>query len=63
MSYLIYPMFIPESSDRVWLEYAYHKLHPVLQYLTTKLTEWIGENMQNELGFPDKQNSCQVYPS
>ena len=29
---------------------------PVLQYLPTKLPEWIGENMQDELGFPDKKD-------
>jgi hypothetical protein len=43
-------------ADRVWLEYAYRKHHPVLQYLPTKLAEWIGENMQDELGFPDKSD-------
>ncbi len=42
------------APDSVWLEYAYHKHHPVLQYLPTKLAEWIEENMQDELGFPDK---------
>ena len=44
------------APDSVWLEYAYRKHHPVLQYLPTKLAEWIGENMQDELGFPDKQD-------
>ena len=41
---------------QVWLEYAYHKHHhdPVLQWLPTKLAEWITNNMQDELGFPDK---------
>ena len=29
--------------------------HPLHQYLPTKLTEWIVENMQDELGFPDKK--------
>jgi hypothetical protein len=43
-------------ADRVWLEYAYRKHHPILQYLPTKLAEWIGENMQDELGFPDKKD-------
>ncbi len=28
--------------------------HPVLRWLPTKLAEWIGENLQDELGFPDK---------
>ena len=28
----------------------------MLQYLPTKLAEWIGENMQDELGFPDKKD-------
>jgi hypothetical protein len=40
----------------VWLEYAYSKHHPVLQYLPMKLAEWIGENMQEELGFPDRED-------
>ena len=44
------------APGRVWLESAYRKLHPVLQYLPTKLAEWIGENLQDELGFPDKQD-------
>ena len=30
--------------------------HPVLQFLPTKLAEWIGENMQDDLGFPDKKD-------
>ena len=45
-----------ERTDKVWLEYAFRKHHPVLQYLPTKLAEWIGENMQDELGFPDKKD-------
>jgi hypothetical protein len=28
--------------------------YPVLCWLPTKLAEWIGENLQNELGCPDK---------
>ena len=43
-------------TDCVWLEYAYRKHRPVLQYLPTELTDWIGENMQDELGFPDKEH-------
>jgi hypothetical protein len=42
------------APNSVWLEYTYRKHHPVLQYLPTKLAEWIGENMQDKLGFPDK---------
>ena len=37
-----------------WLEYVYRTAHPVLRLLPTKLAEWIGENLQDELGFPDK---------
>ena len=44
------------APDKVWLEYAYRKSHPALQFLPTKLAEWIGENMQDELGFPDKRD-------
>jgi hypothetical protein len=36
------------------LEYIYRTAHPVLRWLPTKLAEWIGENLQDELGFPDK---------
>jgi hypothetical protein len=36
-----------------WLEYVYRTAHPVLCWLPTKLAEWIGENLQDELGFPD----------
>ena len=43
--------------DSVWLEYAYHKHHPVLQYLPIKFAEWIGENMQDKLGFSDKRDT------
>ena len=37
-----------------WLEYVYRTGHPVLRWLPTKLAEWIGENLQEALGFPDK---------
>ena len=37
-----------------WLEYVYRTAHPTLRWLPTKLAEWIGENLQEELGFPDK---------
>ena len=42
------------TSPPEWLEYIYRSAHPVLRWLPTKLAEWIGENMQDELGFPDK---------
>ncbi len=37
-----------------WLEYVYRTAHPVLRWLPSKLAEWIGENLQDEMGFPDK---------
>jgi len=43
-----------EQPSQVWLQYAYRKHHPALQWLPTKLAEWIANNMQDELGFPDK---------
>ncbi len=43
----------PHSPPK-WLEYVYGTAHPVLRWLPTKLAEWIGENLQDELGFPDK---------
>ena len=44
----------PSSSSPDWLEYVYRTGHPVLRWLPTKLAEWIGENLQEALGFPDK---------
>ncbi len=43
----------PHSPPK-WLEYVYRTAHPVLRWLPTKLAKWIGENLQDELGFPDK---------
>ena len=43
-----------DASSPKWLEYVYRTAHPVLCWLPTKLAEWIGENLQEELGFPDK---------
>jgi hypothetical protein len=43
-----------QQPSQVWLEYAYRKHHPALQWLPTKLAEWIANNLQDELGFPDK---------
>ena len=37
-----------------WLEYVYRTAHPALRWLPSKLAEWIGENLQEQLGFPDK---------
>ncbi len=37
-----------------WLEYKYRIVHPFLRWLPTKLAEWIGKNLQDRLGFPDK---------
>ena len=40
------------TKTATWLEYV--TAHPVLRWLPTKLAEWIGENLQDALGFPDK---------
>ena len=42
------------ESSPTWLEYVYRTAHPALRWLLTKLAEWIGENLQDELGFADK---------
>ena len=44
------------GSPPQWLEYIYRTAHLALRWLPTKLAEWIGENMQEELGFPDKDD-------
>ena len=43
-----------QQPSQVWLVYAYRKHHPALQWLPTKLAEWIANNMQDNLGFSDK---------
>ena len=43
-----------QASSPNWLEYVYRTAHSALRWLPTKLAEWIGENMQDELGFADK---------
>ena len=43
-----------EVSSPTWLGYVNRTAHPALRWLTTKLADWIVENMQNELGFADK---------
>ncbi len=40
-----------------YITYAYRTAHPVLRWLPTKLAEWIGSNLGNELGIPKKQGS------
>ena len=50
------PLTVPNGKEScpTWLEYVYRTAHPALRWLPTKLAEWIGENLQDELGFPDK---------
>ncbi len=43
-----------DKSSPTWLEYVHQTVHPALCWLPTKLVELIGENLQVELGFPDK---------
>ena len=43
-----------QASSVNWLEYVYRTAHPDLLWLPTKLAEYIGENLQDVLGFPDK---------
>jgi hypothetical protein len=45
------------AGAEVLLLYGFSALtvvHHVLRWLHTKLAEWIGENLQDVLGFPDK---------
>jgi hypothetical protein len=44
---------LPPNDVWLWLEYTYRTAHPVVRWLPTKLAEWIGENLQDDLGFPD----------
>ncbi len=51
---LALPVGHRSCSSPDWLEYFDRSSHPVLRWLPTKLAEWIGENLQEPLGFPDK---------
>jgi hypothetical protein len=39
-----------------YLTYAYSTSQQVLRWLPTKLAEWIGDNLCEELNIPDKQD-------
>ncbi len=56
------PLSLPDGhlATPTWLEYVYRTAHSVLRWLPTKLAEWIGENLQDELGFPDKADQRAV---
>ena len=56
----------PDLSDNVvqedcfapgqdYITYPYRTAHPVLQWLPTKLAEWIGSNLGDEMNIPAKQ--------
>ena len=38
-----------------YITYPYRTAHPVLRRLPTKLAEWIGSNLSDELKIPSKQ--------
>jgi hypothetical protein len=40
--------------EPAWMSYEYRTAHPVLRWLPTKLAEWIGANLSDELRIPDK---------
>ncbi len=44
---------VPEE----YITYAYRTSHQVLRWLPTKLAEWIGANLCEELNIPDKGRS------
>ena len=43
-----------QQSSPEQLEYIYRTSHLALCWLPTKLAEWIVENLQDKLGFPNK---------
>ena len=40
--------------EPAWMSYEFRTAHPVLRWLPTKLAEWIGANLSDELRIPDK---------
>ena len=47
-------LFLQDTRTRWRKPSTGSKHHPALQWLPTKLAEWIVNNMQDEQGFPDK---------
>ncbi len=50
-------LYIPACTWSYWyilVHTSTHQYIPVLRWLPIKLAEWIGENLQEALGFPDK---------
>ncbi len=43
-----------QESNSKWLKYIYWTANPALHWLPIKLAKRIGENLLDELGFPDK---------
>ncbi len=43
---------VNQGHDRSF-QYAYRRYHPLLQFLTIKLAEWVAKNLSNELNLPD----------
>jgi len=39
------------------LGYIFRESHPMLRWLPTKLSEWVADNLREELGFPDKRGA------
>jgi hypothetical protein len=39
------------------LGYRFRDAHPMLRWLPTKLSEWAADNLQEQLGFPDKRDA------
>ncbi len=40
--------------EPAWMSYEFRTAHPVLRWLPTKLAEWIGANLSEELPIADK---------
>ncbi len=40
--------------EAAWMSYEFGTAYPVLCWLSTKLAEWIGANLSDELHIPDK---------
>ncbi len=54
-----YPTYCFHSSTSKVVRDVYRTAHPALRWLQTKLAEWIGENLQDALGFADKADQRQ----
>ena len=50
-------ILVPTEKGTKWLRYKWRKAHPLLQYLPTKLAEYLGDALSDLLNIPPRTNA------